>query len=77
MRIKITWLWIIVVVAIITTISIIIAWQTQPMSETFTNSEIKITDPAEGKETEIKKHPGAPIKNASEEARQEISNLTD
>ncbi len=77
MRIKITWLWIIVVVAIIATIGIIIAWQTQPMSESFTNSEIIITDPVEGKETEIKKHPGAPVKNASEEVSHEFSNLTD
>lgn len=47
------------------------------MSESFTNSEIIITDPLEGKETEIKKHPGAPIKNASEEVKQEFTSLTD
>jgi signal transduction histidine kinase len=77
MKIKIAWLWIIAVVVIITAFSIIITWQAQSISESFTNSEIIIANPVEVNETEIKKHPGAPMKNASEEVKQEFSNSSD
>ena len=68
---KLRW---IIALSIIAIIGGIIIWQIYSFISS--DSSVLISDPVETKETIIKKPPGEPLKNASEELMRNVGNAT-
>lgn len=66
------WKWIILV-SVIAIIAGITIWQIY--SYIYSHDSIIISDPVEGRETIIKTQPGEPLKNATQEVKENISNI--
>jgi hypothetical protein len=70
---KKTWKWIIVI-SIIAIVAGITIWELY--SYISSDNSLIISDPVEGRETIIKTSPGDPLKNATQDVKENIANIT-